>query len=79
MSIVYLLALDIEAREDVARGGGDGDHHLLRHPPLLQVPDKHPVVNIELVLLQEALGGGVLGLDSAHELVELSPLLPHCP
>ena len=36
-----LLALDVEPREDVAGGGGDGDDHLLRHPALLQVPDEH--------------------------------------
>ena len=35
--------LDIEAGEEVARGGRDGDHHLLGDPPLLQVPHKHPV------------------------------------
>ena len=34
--------LDIEAGEEVARGGRDGHHHLLGHPPLLQVPHKHP-------------------------------------
>ena len=43
---LLLLALDVQAREDVARGGGDGDHHLLRDPALLQVPDKHPDINL---------------------------------
>ena len=38
---LLLLALDVQAREDVARGGGDGDDHLLRHSPLLQVPNEH--------------------------------------
>ena len=36
-----VLALHVEAGEDVAGGGGDGDDHLLRHPALLQVPDEH--------------------------------------
>ena len=45
-------------------------YKFVRHPP---------VVHVELVLLEEALGGGVLGLHSGHELVQLSPLLPHCP
>ena len=34
--------LNVETREEVARGGGDGHHHLLSHPPLLKVPHKHP-------------------------------------
>ena len=36
-----------------------------------------PVVHVEFLLFEEALGCRVLGLHSAHELVELSPLLPH--
>ena len=38
-----------------------------------------PVVHVELVLLEETLGGRVLGLDAGHELVQLPPLLPHRP
>ena len=34
--------LNIEAWKEVSRGGRDGHHHLLCHPSLLQVPDKHP-------------------------------------
>ena len=36
-----------------------------------------PVVHVELVLLEEALRGWVLGLHPRHELVQLAPLLPH--
>ena len=38
-----------------------------------------PVVHVELVLLEEALGGWILGLNPGHELVQLPPLLSHCP
>ena len=39
---IQIPVLDIEAREEVSWGGWDGHHHLLGHPPLLQVPHKHP-------------------------------------
>ena len=39
-----VLALHVEAGEDVPGGGGDGDDHLLRHPTLLQVPDEHSLI-----------------------------------
>jgi hypothetical protein len=36
-------------------GVAKGDHCLLHYPGLLNPPDKHPVVQVQLVLLQEAL------------------------
>ena len=34
--------LNIEAWKEVSRCGRNGHHHLLCHPSLFQVPDKHP-------------------------------------
>ena len=71
--------LDIESGQGVGGLGGDGDDGLLHDAPLLQAPDEHPRVHKQGGLLEEALGGGVPGLDLHHELPKLSPLLPLRP
>ena len=71
--------LDIESGQWVGGLGGDGDDGLLHDAPLLQAPDEHPRVHKQGGLLEEALRGGVPGLDLDHELPQLSPLLPLRP
>ncbi len=57
-----LPGLYVESGKDVARSGGKGDDRLLHHAGLLNPPDKHPVVHVQLVLLQEALARRIPGL-----------------
>ena len=68
--------LDIESGQGLGCLGGDGDDGLLHDAALLQAPDEHPGVHKQGGLLEEALRGGVAGLDLHHELSQLSPLLP---
>ena len=57
-----LPCLKIKTGEHVARCGREGEYGLLDHSGLLRVPDKHPVVHVETVLLQVALASRVPGL-----------------
>jgi hypothetical protein len=54
--------LNVEPGKDVARSSGEGDDCLLHYAGLLNPPDKHPVVHVQLVLLQEALARRISGL-----------------
>jgi hypothetical protein len=58
----WLPGLYVEPGKDVARSGGKGDDCLLHYPGLLNPPDKHPVVHVQLVLFQEALARRIPGL-----------------
>jgi len=59
--------LYIESWKDIAGCGGERDDGLLHHAGLLAPPHEHPVVHVQLVLLQEALARRVPGLHLSQK------------